>query len=354
MLENVAYCPTLYTRVSEMKALFQLPAATKDRLLPLLIARPWPNANELVRTWEKIGEALGTRRFALDLDQSRSESDSSKPAAAQFNALFDPDTGFANYYATISDIPGAIPVLRISNGAPVEFEQQAENIEALDRGVIVRLEHGAIINPLELVDLALDRLEDAVIVVDAGWSNDLLGRELWASQIVERVSDIRPATELVVTGSSFPNSFVNIQARGLIPVRERFLHSNLVRRHNAANIVYGDWGSTRPPSDPVPMKNVPRIDLPTTAEWISFRQDKDDAPDEDYSDIAARVLADESWPADLDIWGTYTIECTAEGLPGAIRSPAVAAAARINIHMHRQAFFGDAGPISDGEEPFVD
>lgn len=102
------------------------------------------------------------------------------------------------------------------------------------------------------------------------------------------------------------------------------------------------------------MKNIPRIDLPENNDWIAFRRDRDLNANEDYDEIAKRVMADPSWPNDLGIWGTYTIECTAQGLPGAIRSPAVAAAARINIHLHRQAYFGAANITGDGEEPFSD
>ncbi|GAA4745701.1 hypothetical protein GCM10023264_08970 [Sphingomonas daechungensis] len=354
MLQNIAYCPILQTRVAEIKALFQLPATTKDRIFPLILAAPWPNAKELSRTWEKIVEAMGGRRFALDLDRARQGMSSGKEAAAQFDALFDPNDGFTNYYEVLRSIPSAIPVLRILGGNLLELDAQTAHINNLDRGLVVHLEHGAIINPLTAVDEVLQRFEDVTFFVDAGWSNDLLGRELWASQIIERITDGKPEAELVVGGSSFPDSFRNIGARGVIPMKERSLYSNLVRRHNAAHLTYGDWGSTRPRSGPAPMKNIPRLDVPTTTEWVSFRQDGGSATPETYAAIARRVIADAVWPGDLGIWGTYVIETTANELPGAIGSPAVAAAARINIHMHRQAFFGEPDAIGDTEEPFVD
>jgi hypothetical protein len=354
MLENTPYCPTLYARVAEMKALTQLPAATKDRLFPLIIGRPWPNAKHLVRTWEKIGEAIGNRRFALDLDWTKRNSGGGKPAASEFDALFEAHNGFENYYDAIAEIDGALPVLRISGGSAMQFEAQARHVDRLDRGLIVRVEYGVVANPIQLVEQVLSRFDDVSIFVDAGWSTDILSREVWASGIIERVSREHPEIELVVSGSSFPMSFTDIGERGVLPVEERFIYNNLVRRHYAATLIYGDWGSTRPPSDPVPMRNIPRIDLPTASQWISFRRDKDLDDDEDYSDIAQRVVSDPDWPANLNIWGTYTIDWTARGEPGAIRSPATAAAARINIHLHRQAFFGANDMISDGDEPFTD
>ncbi|QKR99206.1 hypothetical protein F9288_05725 [Sphingomonas sp. CL5.1] len=357
MLENFPYCPTLYARVAEIKALAQLPAATKDRIFPLIIGRPWPNAKYLTRTWEKIHEALGNRRFALDLDETKRNSGGSRPAAAEFDSLFSSRSGFENYYQAVFDIAEAIPVLRISGGDAAQFDSQAEHIERLDRGLVVRIEHGKVSNPLGLVDQVLGRFVDLSIFVDAGWSRDILSKEVWVSSIIERISRDHPEIEVVVSGSSFPDSFTGIGERGAIPVEERHLFNNLVRRHNAATLIYGDWGSTRPPppsADQVPMRNVPRIDLPMSSQWISFRRDRDLQDDEDYTDIAQRVVGDPDWPADLNIWGTYTIGWTANGEPGAIRSPATAAAARINIHLHRQAFFGANDTIVDGDEPFTD
>lgn len=354
MLENFPYCPTLHARVAEIKALAQLPAATKDRLFPLIVARPWPNAKHLSRTWEKIGEAFGSRRYALDLDRAKKGAGGSRPAAAEFDALFEAYNGFENYYSALSEIAGALPVLRISGGSASQLDAQADHIEKLDRGVVVRIEHGVVTNPLALVDQVLERFQDLCIFVDVGWSSDTLGREMWASNIIERISGEYPEIEVVISGSSFPSSFTGIGERGIIPVEERSLYNNLVRRHNAATLIYGDWGSTRPPSDPIPMKNIPRIDLPTSNQWISFRRDGDLEDEEDYSDIAQRVVADPDWPADLNIWGTYTIGWTANGEPGAIRSPGSAAAARINIHLHRQAFFGANDTVNDGDEPFTD
>lgn len=355
MLEQFPYCPALHARVAEIKALAQLPAATKDRLFPLIIARPWPNAKHLIRTWEKIGEAIGNRRFALDLDRTKHNSGGKLAAASEFDELFVSRNGFANYYETVSGITEAIPILRINGGEATQFEAQARHVDDLDRGLVVRIEYGAVTNPLALVDQVLGRFQDVSFCVDAGWSRDILGREAWASSIVERISRDHSEIEVVISGSSFPDSFSGIGDRGIIPVEERYLYNNLVRRHNSATLIYGDWGSTRPPStEQVPMRNIPRIDLPTPSQWVSFRRDKELDDEEDYTDIAQRVVADVDWPTGLDIWGTYTIEWTANGEPGAIRSPGTAAAARINIHLHRQAFFGANDFIVDGDEPFTD
>lgn len=355
MLQNIAYCPILYTRVAEMKALFQLPATSKDRIFPVLSARPWPNANQLSRTWEKIGEAFGARRFALDLDPTRRVTTSSKPAAEQFAALFDPSSGFAAYYEAVEGVPFAIPVLRLSGTDIDDLEGQARHIERLDRGSVLRLTFTGSAPPLRLLTSVINRVPDLTIFVDMGWSNDLVAREAWASQLIGQVADLAPETELVVAGSSFPDTFASIGARGILAVAERGIYSSLVRRHNSVSLVYGDWGSTRPPSTlDVPMRNVPRIDVPAASQWVFFRQDKSRSVPEDYEDVARRAVNDRDWPGELRLWGTYAIESTAQGLPGAIRSPGTAAAARINIHLHRQAFFGADVITGDADEPFTD
>lgn len=351
MLQNVDYCPILHVRVAETKALFHLPAATKDRIFPVLVGRPWPNAKALTRAWEKIGEAMGGRRFALDLDGTKYRAGGATPAAAEFDALFDPGNGYENYYGELVEVPLAVPVMRIADGSIQQLDAQVEHVDALDRGVVLRLQYGCVTRPAELVRQVLDRVEDVAVVIDAGWSSDLLGREAWASTIIGAITEVQPEAEIILSGSSFPDSFTSVGHRGEVDVVERGLHARLTRRHNAARIVYGDWGSTRPPAtESVPMRNIPRIDLPTTREWICFRRDGE----EGYPEIADRLISDPEWPEQLQIWGTYTIQCTAEDLPGAIRSPGTAAAARINIHMHRQAHFDAGVVVNDGDEPFTD
>lgn len=353
MLGNSDYCPFLFSRVAEIKALRELPSAAKDRLFPVIACRPWPNANELSRTWEKILEALGSRRFGLDLDAFKYHSDSPKPASTSFDQLFDPTDGFANYFGELIDIEQAVPVLRLeANGLELIADQLAHS-GLLGRGAILRIRRNQVQNPIALIDAVAENLDDNFLVVlDAGWTDDLLSSEVWFSPIIERITEYNPGCEIVVTGSSFPSSFTNIDSRGIIPVEERQIYDALVRRHNAATLIYGDWGSTREPSDPIPMKNIPRIDLAAERNWISIRSPKENP--EDYEQIAQRALNDPDYPTNLDIWGTYMIRCTAEGLPVCIKSPATAAAVRINMHLYRQSFFGIGNAAGEVDEEYVD
>lgn len=350
MLENISYCPVLYTRVSEIKALGQLPAISKTRMFPLLVSRPWANAKYLSSTWEKIAEAFGGAPFALDLDPFRENSDSGRPASGEFNTLFSPQNGFSNYYQALQGIDFAVPVLRMSNGEATQLEQQIAHIGRLERGAVIRLPYGAAAPAIRAAELVCSELEDVIVFVDAGWSRDLLGREAWATGIVQALTALPNLPEIVISGSSFPDNFSGISGRGAVNVEERTFFANLSRRYNQIQLTYGDWGSTRPPYDPTPMKNIPRLDIPLLREWVFFRQ----VEDETYQNLAERAIRDRTWPRDLQIWGTYMIRTTAEALPGGIRSPASAAAVRINIHLHRQAQYDVPGNPSDSDEPYTD
>jgi hypothetical protein len=348
MLEHANYCPILHTRLAETKALFELSGATKDRLFPIIVWRPWPNARLLGHTAQKIADALDGRRFALDLDRTRISSGADTAAAEEFRLLFDEADGHARYYDFVRAVPNAVPVLRPS---ALQLNRQLAHIESLDRGVVVRVEWGAAAELVQAARALVQTTPDVVILVDAGWSRDLLIREAWASSIIQAITEVRPEVELIVSGSSFPDAFAGIRGRATIPLLERRLHTELVRQHNAANLLYGDWGSTRPPAiDTGIMRNTPRIDLPLQAEWLCYRQ----ASDEGYPELARQLMADRMWPRELTIWGTHMIVSTADALPGSIRSPNTAAAARINIHLHRQAYVGAEVVPGDTEEPYVD
>ena len=358
MIGNASYCPILHTRTAEMRALLQLPTVTKDGMFPVIVGRPWPNAKRLINAWNKVTESVEGRRYALDLDRTRDGAVGNHPAHAEFNALFSANDGYINYYGALDTLPNAVPVLRLGDVGSREFFRQADHIHRLDRGLVVRLELNYIQNPMAVVDYVYRELQagnDVTFVIDAGWSpQDLLTHELRAAPIIRRITELQPEAEIVIAGSSFPDQFANQGVRFATSVAERRLYSALKRRFNAANLIYGDWGSTRPPRESTPMTSVPRIDLPTPNEWISFRQDKDPTSDYGFNAIARRVTRDVAWPRDLDIWGTYMINSTAEDLPEGIKSPTTAAAARMNIHLHRQTFFDVPNVTSDRDEPYTD
>jgi len=349
MLAGKAYCPVLHARAAEVKALEQLSAQTKNLLFPLFIARPWPNAKHLERTWSKLAGAFPDRPYAVALDQFMRGRPNKHPAGGEFDALFDAANGFEIYYEELAKLPNAVPTVQFVGGTLAGFDDQLARAEQLNRGLVLRLCHGQVANPIGAVEEVLDKYPEVTIFVDTGWTRDLLSREVWAAGILQRIADLAPGSETVVAGGSFPDSFQR-KERAEIRAEERVLYDNLVRRFNAVAITYGDWGSAREPQEPAIMKSVPRIDLPMPREWIAFRQ----IGAETYVQIAARIIADPFWATSPACWGTYMIDATAQKLPIAIRGNAAAAAARINLHLERQANFSAPGAAGDGEEPFTD
>jgi hypothetical protein len=351
MLEAFTYCPILYTRRAEVNALARLPQASKDLIFPILVVRPWPNANSLDAMWDKIADALGELRFGLDLDQSKLGYQSDKNAFIDFNNLFVSDGGYENYYNLLEGIPRAVPVIRLTPSGVAELDKQIERAAELDRGLILRIVHGYVVNPIALIQDVLQRAPETVVVLDAEWSRDLLIRELWVSQQISAALAVNENVEIVVAGSSFPDSFVDVNKRKNFEIEERQLFNTVQSKFNTTRIVYGDWGSTRPPQKGGG-RGPHRIDLPLNAMWIIFRETDPDP--ESYQEIAIRVRSTSEWPRTLNIWGTYAINSTADALPGAIKGQEAAASVRINIHLHRQAQFDSLAEVSDGEEPFTD
>ena len=350
MLENAFYCPILNTRVAETKALGQLSSAVKDLLWPVLIARPWPNAKSLSRTWEKIEEAIGGRSFALDLDRTYDASATASASGAEYVHLSNPDAGFKEYYLHLENTPFATPVLQPPLGQTPSYGHQLQRASDLDRGILVRVRFSDTADLTKIFDALAGSGLDVAFLIDAEWSRDLLLREVWVAQTLKAILDALPFAEIAVSGSSFPSVFTDVGKRKAFRVEERILFSQIQRSNNETRVVYSDWGSTRPLMPSTPMTTKPRLDLSLSDQWISFRQEGS----EDYQKIGKRMTSDPLWPEKLNIWGTYQIVTTSEGLPGGIRSPIAAAAARINMHLHRQATFGQPGTVVEADEPYED
>jgi hypothetical protein len=341
----------IHARLAEIRALRELPNATRNKILPLIRVRPWLNAKSLDAVWERISEAFPERWFGLDLDATRNLPSKDTEAYRDFCALFNPTDGFANYYSAVDQNEWAIPVLRSAGFGFPDLGRQLEHIVNLDRGLIVRVEPLRAAN-LSDAAIAINEAvpENVLFVFDCGWGRDILSQAAACVGHIEALLDIHENFEFVVGGSSFPNSFAKQGERIEIGMVERQLFQEVRRNLNRGELFYGDWGSTRPPSDPVPMKNVARIDFALPGQWIAHRS----AGEEDYEELAEDVLADPLWTSGLGIWGEYMIESTAAGLEPAIKSPAMAAAVRVNLHMHIQANFDDPTNMVVADEPFDD
>ncbi|MGQ7829400.1 beta family protein [Altererythrobacter sp. Z27] len=336
------------TRISEIEAFTFLSQASKERTFPVFLLRPWPNANFLQYAVDKIVAAMDGQPFALGLDPERLNHSSSKPAQQEFDDLFHPSLGFQHYYEFIDGIEGAVPVLQRSSDANNLLRQLA-NATELDRGLVVHQQRGAGI-PLSDTVLNLPPLPtDTIFVVDAGWGRDPLQMEAWALPVAQRIYQAIPTAEIVIMSSSFPESFGHI-----VGDVEELAHENgffeTMRHHlQAADLTYGDWGSTRLPQTGGGGAIPPRIDLARPASWHIFRA----APtgSETYHSLAQDAQAHPSFSAVPDCWGKLQVIET-NGNGDGITGPKMNTSARINAHMTQRA--GATITLDTDEQPFED
>lgn len=348
MLEGREYVPLLHARLAEIRALRELPDSTKNLFVPVVKLRPWLNAKELSRAVAVVEEAVGERLYGFDLDESKYSlnPDATKVAHVEFSTLFDPHEAFRNYYDLVAAGENRIPVYRNLSTSDNSFDQ-LEHIISIDRGVFVKINvfQSAGLSALAGKIKTLG-ISNAVFVIDCGWGRDILSASSAASEIAKMLIEISDDFEIVIAGSSFPQSFSGLGERFITPAIERALFAEVRRQVNYPRLIYGDWGSTRPPSDPVPMRNIPRIDTARADDWVSWRSEDD----ESYVDIAERAVKDAAWDGKIGVWGEYMILATAAEEEVRIKSPAMAAAVRVNLHLHQQANFDKPDAIHIGDE----
>lgn len=154
-----------------------------------------------------------------------------------------------------------------------------------------------------------------------------------------------------ISCTSFPRDFTPYDGAAEEVFTNRELVAQVQRASNRPRIVYGDWGTTRPRSYGHASQPKNRIDYPTDNSWV-FARDRDESVD--FRSAAARITGSGHWSGDLGIWGEQLIEGTAAGQAFAIDSMPKMYSVRINIHLHRQAFYGHLPPPEALDEAWSD
>lgn len=347
-----------------MRAVKELPDSTKDSLTPIFCLKPWSVTAHLGQAVEKISATFGeNRKFFLDIDPFHEVAEIKRPAQEEFLGLIESEDKAQNWIDFLQDHSNACPCIQVDNASIDDVIKQIDAFTNMDRPFLVRLLHGGASGHdwSGLVD-AVCRTDHTNFgfVVDMEWSRDQISRIVWADPIIKRIVSLRgDSIPICVNGSSFPNSFTGFDSGDGVPNQERLAFRNLVSANNQARLIYGDWASSRPPGEPIPIKNEipPRIDLPTGEGWEFYRIRKDEGG---FKEAARLAMQSPSFPHDLDIWATYTIASTAqapaddEDNNAIIRSGSRAAAARINLHLYRQQFFEDFDPAPDTDDDFIE
>ena len=80
-----------------------------------------------------------------------------------------------------------------------------------------------------------------------------------------------------------------------------------------------------------------RVDYPTEEAWLIARNKEDEWG---FRKAAQAIVNSSEWDGNLGIWGEEMIQNTTINEELGINTPQKNVAARVNIHLHRQAFYG--------------
>lgn len=345
---SVSYLPMLSLRPAEMRALEELPNGTKDKLLPVTHLRPWVGAHQLENATRRIADAYGDRPIVIAMGEREPPND--KPVHAQLEILRDSSNGFRQWCEFFRSNANYIPAIQFSPNVHEEELQIAE-LFAIQRGLVVIIERpafGAMGVIAQRVGIRTEGGSGVCFVVDFGVAGrDHLEVAARVNGYIETLRAHAPNAYIAISASSFPDSFVGLSDQ---LIYERRLYDLLP---NKDRLIYSDRGSARVERQTGGGGSpAPRIDYPLPDLWDFYRSD--DVPGfEGYQAQARELMRAPVWNPALRVWGTQMIERTAAGDTSAISGAQKATAARINLHLHRQAFYDDPDAVEDTDEDWI-
>lgn len=357
------YVPILSIRPAEVTALSELPDVAKDNLTPLILIKPWLGRGSLSRAVDKILHGFSSRAWYAELDPEFYPNTSSD-SIEEIISLRDPANGFLNWMKFVESYENAIPVLQLSSLSSETFSQQLEHVESIGRGFCIRIPRNTVLNIEPIINsVARFSVDNCTIVLDYGQQDyRLLVNVLAAISEVKLVLDRIPEANIVISATTFPSSFTDISDQDIY---EREFFNMVINEVGSDKIIFSDRGSTRAENQGGGGVPRPRIDLPGNTNWWFFRSDcvRDDLESDEefrarrldaYQEMAEEAVNSSHWDPELNIWGTQLIKITQLGSEFGITSPAKATSSRINIHLTRQAFYGQELSGDDFEEDWED
>lgn len=349
VLENKTYVPTLAIRASEMTGLELLPAATKDLMVPCILLAPWASSANLQKSIDRVEKAFRSRNYFLDIDRDYEFTNLEAPPQQELTALLDPSNSFENWCKFVEERKWIWPCVQTRGQSEAEIRTQIERFQKADRTYCMRIFRDRYPSNMDEVvsAFAASGTADYVIILEGGWTQDPLSLAGWYDGIIGGPLQAIDATvPVVLSCTSMPKLFTIYDA-GIS--RVQFSNRQLIdqirqRWANRTRITYGDWGSTRP-REPrsIAARPLDRVDYPSNNSWCIARSKKDGW---DFKQAAEEIVKIAEWEGDLDIWGEEMIINTTINAALGIDTPQKNVAARVNIHLHRQAFYG-AGTLGN-------
>ena len=347
-MEVKEYLFTLGVRPAELSGLKELPGGTKDRLTPLLLLAPWLSTSPLSRAFEKFEVAYPSRPYFVDVDTYYQVNNKPNDAKVQWEKLAQKPADLDLWWNLLSGYTHANPCL-LTAEQPIEMAQeQIEWAREKDRSFCLRINFAESIGsgapnwmPELIKQLTIEGANDYAVVFEFGWVEDPFSiPPLVNDYTASFLGEISPQVPIVISCTSFPKEFTQFNGIGSVPFEPRKLIAQVQgeTKTNHPRIIYGDWGTTRPRHYGHASQPKNRIDYPTNDAWIIARDQDENV---DFQTAAARITGSDFWLGNMGIWGEQQIEGTAAGQAFAIDTMPKMMAARINIHLHRQAFYGN-------------
>ena len=350
LLEAITYLPCIRSRQAEIRGYSELRPATKAALHPIVSLGKLGRVGEARRVLETIESRIG--HCFLDLNLMPGQG------CDELDTLYNPENNFRQWREFAASCQGVVPVALMREDATERhFLRQVLSIEQEYQAVVIRTRRPS--RDLPALSAALGAVEDVnnvLFVLDFGYVRAALDpKATEARRVITALRSIDPAARIAVVGSSYPRSVAAFGDRsGTLEIVERDLHLDIGGNEVA---VYGDHASIYPePYEPSISRWVPRIDYCLDDNWKWQRRREDEGG---FVRCAQEITASADWDSDFasEVWGAMKIAETAQGaVPPGFGSPANWIAARVNMHIERQAsaFSGGATetPYDDLDELF--
>ncbi len=208
-----SYIPILSVRPSELAALRELPDVAYESILPFIVIRPWLGKGALSRALDKVKSIVGDKTWIAGFD---SQYDGSNPDhAAEIESIKDPKEDYSGWKNFVGTLPNAIPSALIIEDT-VRFSRHIENLLSLNRGICIRIGKDKIVEAFNIID--------RIKVIDSNSTYFILDFEdeckvnvekiELASEIFRRANKNLPQSNLAVSMTSFPSSFIGLEFAG--------------------------------------------------------------------------------------------------------------------------------------------
>ncbi len=353
------YLVTLGVRPAELSGLKELPGSTKDRLTPIVLLAPWLATSPLSRALDKFEEAYPSRPYFIDVDTYYQVNDKPNDAKYLWLRLAEKPADLDSWWQLLSDYPHANPCLLMAEQPIGRAKQQITWARENNRTFCLRMNFAEGVGsgvptwmPKLAAELAAEGANDYAIVFEFGWVDDPLQVAAAASGYMNGFfSVIPPEVPVAVSCTSFPVDFTVYDGTMQCAFTNRALIAQVQQATNHPRLIYGDWGSTRPRRNGHASAPKNRIDYPADDSWVFARKQDTSIT---FKEAAESIRKSRFWSGNLGVWGEQLIEGTAAGQAFAIDTMPKMYAARINIHLHRQAFYGHLPPPDALDEEWSD